>query len=197
MHNPSYISVFSGAGGLDIGLEMAGWRTAYASDFDPDAIATLRSNVGTPLPGGRHALAGTFIEQADVRSLSAADVLAKAGARIGGVPLLAGGPPCQSWSSAGHQLGLSDPRGRLFGDFLRIADGIDARWLLIENVRGFLTARGPDGQPGSALAVMRRELLDHGYQTAVSLLNAADFGVPQRRVRLIMISYRTGETRAA
>jgi DNA (cytosine-5)-methyltransferase 1 len=60
-----------------------------------------------------------------------------------------------------------------------------------------LTARGADGQPGSALAVIRRELLDNGYQTAVSLLNAADFGVPQRRVRLIMISYRTGETRAA
>ena len=107
--------------------------------------------------------------------------------------LLAGGPPCQSWSSAGHQLGFDDPRGRLFDDFVRVAKGLDARWLLMENVRGLLTARGPDGQPGSALDLIRRNLLRAGFQTTVALLNAADFGVPQRRVRLFLIGFRSGD----
>lgn len=190
---PAYISLFSGAGGLDLGLEMAGWHAAYASDLDASAVATLRANVGFDLGGGLKAFKGTFIEQADVTSIEANGVLAKAGLRRGDVPLLAGGPPCQSWSSAGHQLGFEDPRGRLFGDFVRMANGIDARWILLENVRGLLTARGPDGQPGSALSQIRHSLLRAGFQTTVGLLNAADFGVPQRRVRLFMVGFRTGD----
>lgn len=189
---PSYISLFSGAGGLDLGLEMAGWRTAYASDNDTSAVQTLRANAGLRIGKGRHAFESAFIEQADITKLTAKAVLAKAGLTRG-IPLLAGGPPCQSWSSAGHQLGFEDPRGRLFDDFLRIANGLDARWLLLENVRGLLTARGPDGQPGSALQLIRRNLLNAGFQTTVALLNAADFGVPQRRVRLFMLGFRTGD----
>ena len=188
------ISLFSGAGGLDLGLEMAGWHMAYASDCDPNAVKTLRENAGLPIGGRRKAFNGAFIEQADIRTLTTSDILAKVGLRKGDVPLLAGGPPCQSWSSAGHQLGFNDPRGRLFDDFVRIANGLDARWLLLENVRGLLTARGPDGKPGSALAHIRERLLKAGYQTTVELLNAADFGVPQRRVRLFMIGFRAGDT---
>jgi DNA (cytosine-5)-methyltransferase 1 len=107
--------------------------------------------------------------------------------------LLAGGPPCQSWSSAGHQQGFEDPRGRLFDDFVRIASELDVRWLVMENVRGLLTARGPDGQPGSALAYIRGKLLKAGFQTTVTLVNAADFGVPQRRVRLFIVGFRAGD----
>lgn len=188
------ISLFSGAGGLDLGLEMAGWHTAYASDHDPQAVATLSANAGLQFEGGRKAFDGTYIEKADVIELTANDILAKSGLRRGEIPLLAGGPPCQSWSSAGHQLGFNDPRGRLFDDFVRIANGLDARWLLLENVRGLLTARGPDGNPGSALALIRECLLKAGYQTTVELLNAADFGVPQRRVRLFIIGFRAGDT---
>jgi DNA (cytosine-5)-methyltransferase 1 len=188
-----YISLFSGAGGLDLGLELAGWRTSYASDNDPFAIATLKLNAGLDIGGGKRAFEGTFIECADIRSLDAASILAKSGLSKGGVPLLAGGPPCQSWSSAGHQLGFNDPRGRLFDDFVRIANNLDVRWLLLENVRGLLTARGPDGSPGSALNQIRRNLWNAGFQTTVALLNAADFGVPQRRVRLFMIGFRAGD----
>jgi DNA (cytosine-5)-methyltransferase 1 len=191
--NSSYISLFSGAGGLDLGLERAGWRTAYASDNDAAAVATLTANVGKHIGAGLRAFQDAFIEQADIRNLDARNVLSKAGLSRGNVQILAGGPPCQSWSSAGHQLGFDDPRGKLFDDFLRIADGLDARWLMLENVRGLLTARGPDGQPGSALQHIRRNLLKVGYQTTVALMNAADFGVPQRRVRLIMIGFRAGD----
>ena len=191
--SPAYISLFSGAGGLDLGLEMAGWRTAYASDNDPFAIKTLKANVGVKIGQGRRAFDGTFIEQADVRKLDAASVLVKSGMVKGSVQLIAGGPPCQSWSSAGHQLGFEDPRGRLFDDFVRLANGLDTRWIILENVRGLLTARGPDGQPGSALGQIRSNLLRAGFQTTVSLLNAADYGVSQRRVRLFLIGFRTGD----
>ncbi|MDP9056881.1 MAG: DNA cytosine methyltransferase [Pseudomonadota bacterium] len=192
-HVPAYISLFSGAGGLDLGLEMAGWRTAYASDNDVSAVATLNANVGVDIGCDRRAFEGTFIEHADITKLSARTILSKASLTRGSVPLLAGGPPCQSWSSAGHQLGFADPRGRLFDDFVRIANDLDVRWLLLENVRGLLTARGPDGQPGSALSHIRHNLRKAGFQTTVGLLNSADFGVAQRRVRLFIIGFRTGD----
>jgi DNA (cytosine-5)-methyltransferase 1 len=134
-----------------------------------------------------------FIECADVRDSRGADILSKAGVRRGDVQLLAGGPPCQSWSSAGHQLGFSDPRGQLFVDFIRLANETDVRWLVFENVRGLLTARGPDGVPGSALKLIRSKLLDAGFQTAVTLLNSADYGVPQRRVRMFVVGCRSGD----
>ena len=143
--NPKFISLFSGAGGLDLGLEMAGWEAAYATDSDPCAVQSLLANAGWTLETGGKALSNCFVEQADVRKLAAVDILSKSGLRRGAIELLAGGPPCQSWSSAGRQQGFNDPRGQLFEDFIRISRGLDARWLLIENVRGLLTARGLDG----------------------------------------------------
>lgn len=187
-----FVSLFSGAGGLDLGLEWAGWRCRYASDIDPAAVATLEANQGRPLASGS-VFDGTFIEEGDIRQISANDILDRTGLARGSIPLLAGGPPCQSWSSAGHQHGLRDPRGQLFSDFVRIAQDLDVRWILFENVRGLLTARGPDNKPGSALELIRKRLLEAGFQTTVSLLNAADFGVPQRRVRLFIIGYREGD----
>jgi DNA (cytosine-5)-methyltransferase 1 len=188
------VSLFSGAGGLDLGLEQAGWQTIYASDNDPLAVASLLANAGRLIvASGRTAFQSTLIECVDVRTLDADAILARSGVPRGGVELLAGGPPCQSWSSAGHQLGFDDPRGRLFEDFIRIAQALDARWLLLENVRGLLTARGADGRPGSALGHIRQALLQAGFQTTVTLLNAADYGVPQRRVRLFMIGFRAGD----
>lgn len=192
----SFISLFSGAGGLDIGLERAGWDCRFATDFDPAAIATLKANHGRKIARGRKALSDAVIRNADVRDLTGAAILAEIGATRGSVPLLAGGPPCQSWSSAGNQQGFADPRGRLVGDYLRIASEIDARWLVFENVRGLLTARGADGVPGSALAQVRQSLFERGWQTRVELLNAADYGVPQRRVRLILIGFRAGDAPA-
>lgn len=189
----SFISIFSGAGGLDLGLEQAGWDCLFATDHDAAAIATLESNRGYALGQGRKAFADSIICRADVRDLDGVEILAELGLRQGDVPLLAGGPPCQSWSSGGLQKGFSDPRGQLVDDYLRLAQEIDARWLLFENVRGLLTARGQDGVPGSALAYVRARLHDCGWLSKVALLNAADYGIPQRRVRLILIGYRAGD----
>lgn len=188
-----FISVFSGAGGLDLGLEQAGWDCLFATDCDPAAIATLERNRGYALGQGRKALSDAVIRLADVRDLSGDRILAEAGMRRGEVPLLAGGPPCQSWSSGGLQKGFADPRGRLVDDYLRLAKEIDARWLLFENVRGLLTARGQDGVPGSALQYVRSSLYERGWLSKVALLNTADFGIAQRRVRLILVGYRAGD----
>lgn len=184
----NFVSIFSGAGGLDIGLQRAGWDCLYATDFDKHAVETLKLN----------AAAGRFhgdgvIRQADIRDLTGKGMLSEMGKHRGDIALLAGGPPCQSWSSAGHQLGFNDPRGRLFEDYLRVAKELDVRWLLFENVRGLITARGSDGVPGSALAAIRQALFSAGWQTRVELFNAADYGVPQRRVRVVLIGYRIGD----
>lgn len=187
-----FVSLFAGAGGLDLGLELAGWDCLYATDIDPKATQTLVANRNRKIEG-RRVLTDTIIEREDVSVLTGKDILAKVAKRRGEVALLAGGPPCQSWSSAGHQLGFDDPRGRLFEDYVRIASSLDVRWLLFENVRGLLTARGRDGVPGSALQHIRRTLLKAGWQTRIDLLNAADYGVPQRRVRLIVLGYRAGD----
>jgi DNA (cytosine-5)-methyltransferase 1 len=187
-----FISLFSGAGGLDIGFELAGWDCLYASDIDKHSIETLRANQGLVVQG-RTMLKDTVIEQFDVRQVRGEDILKQIARKKGQVPLLVGGPPCQSWSSAGHQLGFDDPRGQLFKDYVRIAVETGVRWIIFENVRGLLTARGADGKPGSALEHIRTILFDAGFQTEVELLNAADFGVPQRRVRLVLIGYKVGD----
>lgn len=189
---PDYVSLFSGAGGLDLGLETAGWSCLYAGDLDSAAVETMSRNRGRRIGRARF-LSDAVVEQADLRALNGPSILSCIGRRKGDLPLLAGGPPCQSWSSAGHQLGFADPRGRLFDDYLRLARQLDVRWLLFENVRGLVTARGNDGVPGSALGAIRHALKRAGWETRVDLLNAADFGVPQRRVRLLLIGYRAGD----
>ncbi|MCW0046178.1 DNA cytosine methyltransferase [Brevundimonas sp. BT-123] len=182
----TFVSVFSGAGGLDIGLKRAGWDCLYATDFDKHAVETLNLNAAAGRVDG-------IIRQADIRDLTGDQMLSDMGKRRGDIALLAGGPPCQSWSSAGHQLGFNDPRGRLFEDYLRVAKELDVRWLVFENVRGLITARGSDGVPGTALAAIRQALFSAGWQTRVELFNAANYGVPQRRVRVVLIGYRTGD----
>ena len=187
-----YVSLFSGAGGLDLGFEQGGWSCAYASDLEPIAVRTLSGNKGLNINGVK-AFNEAYIEPADVRDLKGREILAKAGLRKGDALALVGGPPCQSWSSAGHQRGFEDPRGQLVREYVRLASELGVRWLLFENVRGLLTARGPDGEPGSALNSVRRALLEVGFQSEVNLLNAADYGVPQRRVRLFVLGFRRGD----
>lgn len=191
---PTLVSLFTGAGGLDIGLELAGFRTVAALDSDEDCVSTLRLNqereIPIPCSTGKtqhHFLEGAKILGARVEEISAAD-LRPARARGTWVPdLLAGGPPCQPFSSAGKQLALDDPRGRLFEHFVRLAEELSPRMILFENVRGLVTAPGPTGKPGEALALVEREFERIGYATTFALINTADYGAPQRRVRLIML----------
>lgn len=205
---PSVVSLFSGAGGLDIGLEKAGFATVFANDFDPDCIETLKANRRREIPidegGDRFFLREATISQSRVEALSRADIVPPRQGRQWRPDILAGGPPCQPFSSSGKQLALRDPRGNLFEDFVRLADELRPRLILFENVRGIVTARGPRGRPGEVVARVRAAFEAIGYATTFSLLNAADFGTPQRRVRLFMMAtdsaplpkFRTPRTRS-
>jgi DNA (cytosine-5)-methyltransferase 1 len=188
---PTLVSLFTGAGGLDIGLELAGFRTVAAVDSDADCVATMRLNQERSRIGSAsRLLTETRILHASVEDLAPRDLRPKGANADWSLDLLAGGPPCQPFSSAGHMLSLKDPRGRLFEHFVRLAKGLKPRVILFENVRGLVTALGPHGRPGEAVALVRSAFESIGYATTFGLLNAADFGAPQRRVRLFMMATR-------
>jgi DNA (cytosine-5)-methyltransferase 1 len=185
---PSLVSLFTGAGGLDIGLELAGFSTIAAVDSDSDCVRTLLANKGRHSSGPHKLLADATLLCAKIEDVKPEHLRPKNSGKHWVPDLLAGGPPCQPFSSAGNMLALSDPRGRLFEHFVRIADGLRPRLILFENVRGLVTARGPSGEPGEALALVKKGFESIGYSVRFSLLNSADFGAPQRRVRLFMLA---------
>src|SRR5688572_6666433 len=112
---PTVVDLFAGAGGLSLSLEASGWESVAAVDIDRDAIGTLRLNQE------RGHLQGTRIVHADLRDVSARDLRPSAAEQSWRPDMLAGGPPCQPFSSAGRMQALKDPRGRLFHDFVRLA----------------------------------------------------------------------------
>jgi DNA (cytosine-5)-methyltransferase 1 len=192
------ISLFSGAMGLDLGLERAGFHIAVAVDCNPIAVATMRANRPS-LP----------IIDRPIEDVSTGEILKAAGLKRGEPMLLAGGPSCQVFSTAGGRRSLDDPRGTLFEQFVRVVKEARPRFFVMENVRGLLSAavkhrpleeRGP-GYPrlkkgeelGSALRVVADELRSLGYYIVFDALNAADFGVPQTRHRLVFLGSRDGE----
>lgn len=175
------ISMFSGAMGLDLGLEDAGFRVRCALEIDPGCCATIRANrPGFPLI------------ESDVMKMSAADIFAAAGVRE--IDVVCGGPPCQAFSTAGKRLGLDDDRGNVFLKFLDLVADMGPRYAVIENVRGLLSAPAPDDQSkGGAIRLIASRLKDAGYSTAFTLYDASLYGVPQRRERVIIIASREGQ----
>lgn len=182
---PTVVDLFAGAGGLSHSLEASGWKSVAAVDIDRDAIGTLRLNQK------RGYLHDTRIVQADLREVSARDLRPTGEVQSWRPDLLAGGPPCQPFSSAGRMQALKDPRGRLFHEFVRLARELRPRFILFENVSGLVTAKTPDGRVGGVLRRIQREFEGIGYACRFDLLNAADYGAPQRRVRLYMLASRS------
>ncbi|WP_291426770.1 DNA cytosine methyltransferase [Deinococcus sp.] len=195
----THVSLFSGAGGLDLGLEAAGFQTVAAVEVDKAARATIRHNA---VRRG-HSI---FVAE-DVTQISAEDILQAGGLERGAVTLLSGGPPCQPFSTAGKRQALNDPRGSLFRDYLRLIEGIQPRFFIMENVRGLLSATLrhrpiseryggpllPEEERGSAFAVILAEFERIGYSFTYGLLNAADYGTPQTRERVVILGSRDHE----
>ncbi len=192
------ISLFSGALGLDLGLERAGFKVAAAVECNPFAAETIRKN--------RPDIA---LVERRIEEVTTAELLKLAKLKKNEPVVITGGPNCQSFSTAGLRGSLSDPRGVLFREFVRVVKEARPRFFVMENVRGVLSAavkhrslakRGP-GHPslskkeelGSAFALITRELKKLNYSIVFDVLNAADFGVPQARERLIFIGSRDGE----
>lgn len=184
--------------GLDIGLEAAGFETVVALEVNNAAIATIKLNRPS-LP----------IVDDPIEEVKADDLLKKAGLKSGEATLVTGGPCCQSFSTAGRRQSMADKRGGLFRDFLRIVSETQPRFFVMENVKGILSAavrhrpldkRGPkcrylrkDEELGSALKLILRELKALEYYAIYGLLNCADYGVPQKRFRVVFIGSRDGE----
>ena len=182
--NRDVISLFSGAMGLDIGLEKAGLNIKIGQDFEPTCVETMRAN-------GHNVLGG------DIRKIPEADLLEQAGLERGESFLICGGPPCQPFSTAGKRLGINDPRGSLFMDFIRMINYIRPRFFIMENVRGIMSAPlksdGGEAQTGTVLDVILSEFDKLGYKIVYGLVDAVDYGVPQFRERFVLTGSRDNE----
>lgn len=179
IRRPTAVDLFCGAGGLSQGVRDAGFDLLAAADHDPDACATYRLN-----------FPGTVVIDGDLtkREKHAAVVDAVGPERL---DLLAGGPPCQAFSQMrNHDRIIDDPRNRLYREFVRLLDELRPRALLLENVPGMDQMRG-----GAFRRQIEADLSLGGEYTVTSgVLDAADFGVPQRRPRLVFLGVENGLT---
>ena len=169
---PTAIDLFCGVGGLSLGLRQARFRVAAALDVSPLATESYRMNFPrVPLI------------RRDIRTVTGSDLLRRARLEEGEVDLLAGCPPCQGFSALrtkGRQSAVDDDRNDLLLEFLRLAEEILPRFVLLENVPG-LARDDLFGQFTDGLEAL-------GYGVANSVLDSADFGVPQRRRRLVLVA---------
>ncbi len=182
---PVAISLFSGAGGLDLGVEAAGYRVTAAVEHDPDAALTMEKNF--------HHLASPVIRR-DILNTPTREILQCAGLKAGQRPdLLAGGPPCTPFSKSGFWLewkraGL-DPDASLLQAYTRVLAEAKPRAFILENVYA-LTYKNRASRP--AYERLLREISDAGYSFDARVLNAADYGVPQVRPRLFIVGVPRG-----
>lgn len=185
------ISLFSGGGGLDLGLEAAGFETIFATDIDSHSCITLQRGKEVSSAKNLPFLRSAIVHQADILQLSPLEIMNAAGIKPGEVALLAGGPPCQAFSVFGRRKGVKDPRGTLFYEYLRILAEIQPQAFIFENVFGLLTIHKGDTfkELCGALKSPGNEVK---YELSVFRLNSADYGVPQFRDRVFIIGSRTG-----
>lgn len=172
------LSLFSGAGGLDIGFADAGFDIVASVEIEEEFCRTLRSNSG---PGKQFEHAA--IHCVDIREFS--------GCGLGQIDFIIGGPPCQTFSAAGRRAngvsGTTDARGVLFKEYVRLLRELSPRGFLFENVYGIVGAQG-----GKAWAEIVQAFSALGYRLYHRILDAADYGVPQHRERLIIVGLKEG-----
>lgn len=204
---PYAVDLFCGAGGCSEGLIQAGFHILFSSDISDMVEVTYRH---------RHEQLGliqgknTWFERADIRNLTG-DTIKNCiknlemfqGKELPEIDLMIGGPSCQGFSRAGRR-DKSDPRNMLFGEYVRVINEIHPKYIVLENVEGFVDMqfigytgitgiKYPDGSVTPK--ILRSELNEIGYETLEPrILNAADYGVPQRRNRIIFMGYRKGLT---
>lgn len=183
-----YISLFSGAGGLDIGLERAGFSAVSLCEIEKPFCKTLEENKEQLKSDGHTYFSQAKVINSDIRKVSKKELLNGAQS----IDLVVGGPPCQSFSSSGKQLSVLDPRGELLDEFCRVVKQVKPKTFLFENVRGLVTARNKTGRPGGVIKDVIKRLENLGYSVRASLLNSADFGSYQRRVRCFLVGSANG-----
>lgn len=180
------ISLFSGAMGLDIGIEKAGVDIRLCVEMNKQAVSTIRSNTTIP------------VIDRDITTVPSSEILEESGLRKGEIDLVVGGPPCQAFSTAGARRGLDDFRGNVIIQYLRIVSELQPRYFILENVRGILSAKlnavpdaykeydGIKDLKGSVIRFLANEFRKQGYTISFALFNSANYGVPQIRERVII-----------
>ena len=177
------IDLFCGAGGLSQGLEDAGFEVLWAIDHEENTKPTFEANHSCEMTVG------------DVREVEPPDLNIDAGE----LDLVAGGPPCPTFSLVGRskinsldgRSNTADERHLLYEDFLRFVKHYEPKAFIMENVEGMLSAKNDDGEP--VVEVIKDQMQDIGYDARVQVLDSADYGVPQHRNRLFFIGNRLGE----
>ncbi len=159
------VSLFSGAGGLDLGLIQAGNHVIWANDIDPDAVATYRTNINS------HIILGD-IQSIDIDEMPSADVIV-------------GGFPCQGFSMANMKRNVEDERNVLYKFFHKAIKEKRPRFFIAENVKGILSLG-----KGSVVEQIKSDFEDAGYIVEIHKVNMADYGVPQHRERVLFIGQR-------
>lgn len=178
----TFIDLFAGAGGMSLGLQMAGLRSVGAVEIDPWAAETYRHN----FPNEQ-------VAQVDIRCLADQDIEKLFPCTP---DLVAGGPPCQGFSQSNivnHD--PKDPRNSLFREFVRAVSVLKPMFALVENVPGLLKSKTASGEP--VISVIERSFDEIGYCSKFRLLQAYEYGVPQDRLRLFIIAARSEEALAA
>jgi len=187
------VSLFSGAMGLDIGLEKAGLHTAVCVEMNKLACETIRENTSIPV-----------IEN-DITEVTTEEILKTAKLKKKDVFMVVGGPPCQAFSTAGKRLSLQDFRGNVIVNYLRVVEEIAPPYFILENVRGILStplnAVPPEYEneynnivemPGSVVYFLWSEFKKLGYEISFGLFNSANYGVPQIRERVVIFGSKKG-----
>ncbi|MBD3818689.1 MAG: DNA cytosine methyltransferase [Brevundimonas diminuta] len=190
---PTFVDAFAGCGGLSLGLHRAGWRGLFAIEKDAFAFSTLQANFLEDGSRFSYDWPGWLAMQPWAVDALIAKHRDQLLALRGQVDLLAGGPPCQGFSSAGRRR-ADDPRNVLVEHYLSLVDLLQPKIILLENVRGFtldFKARsGTDGVPKENAAAQLTRTLSEDYVVEAQILRACDFGVPQNRPRFILIGVR-------
>lgn len=202
----SVISLFTGGMGLDLGFEYSGFEIKVSVEKDPWAAETIRANRPS-IP----------IIPRDIHEVTTAEILEKAGLSVGEVTVLTGASPCEPFSTAGRRMSVQDTRAKTVDEFIRVINDARPRFFVFEQVPGFIRAAKrhisfyervkkrpeelhPDERLGSAFEEIMVQFKDTGYvlsysdgKPQTSILNAADYGSPQKRKRFILIGAREGQ----
>lgn len=178
---PSALSLFAGAGGLDIGVDRGGFKTCCAVDLDPHCASTLHLNAK-----------GKTVWQVDIRALDVGRVAGSLNLQPGQLGLLCGGPPCQPFSQIGKERDDADPNGQLVFEIVRFAAALRPGAILIELAPRFLDT--PFSPSASMRDVLTERFFAIGYDTRMTVLDAIHFGVPQRRKLAFVVCVPRGQT---
>jgi len=171
------VDLFAGAGGLTEGFRQAGFETIAANEIMPDYSETYKLN---------HTGAKVFTE--DIRKITVEQFKKECGLNGTKIDVLIGGPPCQGFSMAGMR-DPKDPRNSLFMEYIRFVDGLQPKFFVMENVPGILTMKTASGE--KVIDLICSEFAKTGYKFKYQKLHAADYGVPQKRKRVVFIGTKT------